>query len=75
MNNLEVTIKTKDLRKGAFAVMFGLTVGKAVGDLVSAGINGITTGLIKSMAKHGNKAAQVALKKAGVDDSDDEEDI
>ena len=58
MDVFEVTINAKDLRRAAIAVGFGLTVGKTIGHLVSGVINGATTEVIKSLAKHGNKAAQ-----------------
>ena len=53
----------KDLRKAAFAVGFGLTVGKAVGGMVEAVLNGMVISVTKAAAKHGNKTAQEVLQK------------
>lgn len=63
----------KDLRKAAFAVGFGFTVGKAVGGMVDAVLNGMVIGVTKAAAEHGNKTAQETLKKYGVKyESEDE---
>ena len=62
----KVNVSIKGLRKAAFIVGFGLTVGEAVGDLVSAAINGGTLGVIKGMAACGNKAAQKVCGNNGV---------
>lgn len=66
MNDFKITIKAKDLRRAAFAVGFGLTVGKAVGNFVGALIEGATTGMIQQMAKHGNGAAKKACEESGI---------
>lgn len=71
MDDISIKIDTKEVRKIAFAVGFGLTVGKAVGDLVSVLIDGATTGSIRCMAKHGNKVAQKACEKSGIDYQDE----
>lgn len=66
MDEFSVNLDAKNLRKAAFAVAFGLTVGKAVGDLASAVIGGGTEEVIKLMAKHGNGAAQKACENSGI---------
>ena len=65
MKDFNVNLDTKNLRKAAFAVGFGLTVGKAIGDLVSVGINGTVLGLIKGTAK-GVKSSQKAFENDSV---------
>ena len=59
-------IKAKDLERAAFAISFGLVVGKAAGELVGAAINGVTSGMIQLMAKHGNKVAQKACDENNI---------
>lgn len=54
------------IRKAAFAVGFGLTMGKFVGKCVIAGINGAVTGINRAMAKNGNKFAQEFCDKADI---------
>lgn len=56
----------KDLRKAAFAVGFGFTLGKAVGGYVEALLNGAMLGVTKAVTKHRNETVQEALKKSGV---------
>ena len=70
MDDFKITINAKDLRRAAFAVGFGLTVGKAVGDCVSALIGGATTGVVQLMAKHGNGAAKKACEENGIEYDD-----
>ena len=62
----KVNVSIKGLGKAAFVVGFGLTVGKKVGSLVSAFINGGTLGVIKGMAACGNKVAQEVCDNNGV---------
>ena len=71
MKDFNVNLDTKNLRKAAFAVGFGLTVGKAIGDLVSISINGIILGLIKSKAK-GVKSSQKAFENDSVKYAEEE---
>lgn len=66
MNNCKVTINARDLRRAAFVVGFGLTVGKAVGKLVVAAIDGTITGITKGMAAAGNKTAQCTCDNMGL---------
>lgn len=56
----------KDLRKAAFAVGFGFTVGKAVGKYAGAALDGAILGVAKVLAKKGNKTMQEVLKKNNV---------
>ena len=70
MDDFKITINAKDLRRAAFAVGFGLTVGKAVGDCVSALIGGVTGGAVQLMAKHGNGVAKKACEKNGIEYDD-----
>ena len=65
MKDFNVNLDTKNLRKAAFAVGFGLTVGKAIGDLVSIGINGTVLGVIKGIAKD-VKSSQKAFENDSV---------
>ena len=58
---------TKDFRKVAFAVGIGFTVGKEIGELIKAVLSGLEIGLIKGLAKNGNKTAQEVCKKAKID--------
>ena len=71
MKDFNVNLDTKNLRKAAFAVGFGLTVGKAIGDLVSISINGTILGLIKSTAK-GVKSSQKAFENDSVKYAEEE---
>ena len=67
MNKFKIEIKTKDLRKAAFAVSFGITVGKIVGDWVGAVITATGLGIAKGLTKHGNDIAQKVCKDSDLD--------
>ena len=71
MKDFNVNLDTKNLRKAAFAVGFGLTVGKAIGDLVSVGINGTVLGVIKGIAKD-VKSSQKAFENDSVKYAEEE---
>ena len=71
MKDFNVNLDTKNLRKAAFAVGFGLTVGKAIGDLVSVGINGAALGVIKGIAKD-VKSSQKAFENDSVKYAEEE---
>lgn len=58
---------TKDFRKAAFAVGIGFTVGKGIVGIINSALSGGTIGLIKGLAKNGNKTAQEICKKAKID--------
>lgn len=59
-------LSTKDLRKAAFAVGFGLYFGKAVGKIAETALNSAILGGFKSAAKNGNEFAQDICEKANV---------
>lgn len=61
-----VTIKTKDLRKAAFAIGFGLTVGKYMAEGLVFVEECISKDILRYMASHGNKYAQSACENAGL---------
>lgn len=64
----------KDLRKAAFAVGFGFTMGKAVAGLAETVLNGAVLGVISLAAKHGNKIAQEVCEKGGIEIESEKED-
>ena len=57
---------TKEIRKAAFAVGVGFTVGKKVGDILNCAFDGAIKGLMRYMAKEGNKIAQDVCKEANI---------
>lgn len=57
---------TKEIRKVAFAVGLGFTVGKNVGCVLDAVLDGVIEGIIRSKAKEGNEFAQTVCKKANL---------
>lgn len=61
-----VIIDTKNLRKAAFAIGFGLAMGKYVADGVIFVYECITKDILKTMASRGNKYAQNACEAAGL---------
>lgn len=61
-----VIIDTKNLRKAAFAIGFGLAMGKYVADDVTFIYECITKDICIAMASRGNKYAQNACKAAGL---------
>lgn len=61
-----VIIDTKNLRKAAFAIGFGLAIGKYVSDGVIFVEECISKDILMSMASRGNKYAQNACKAAGL---------
>ena len=62
----DLVLNTKNIRKVAFAVGFGLTLGKMAGDIVDSVLDGIARVTLKFMADKGNEAAQSICKEAGV---------
>ncbi len=56
----------KDLRKAAFAVGFGFTMGKVVDKMVEAALGGVVLGTVKFAAKEGNGIAQEVCEKADI---------
>lgn len=57
----------KDLRKAAFAVGFGVAMGKFAAKMTQAVITGIGLGTLKFAAKEGNEIAQEICKKAKIE--------
>lgn len=64
----------KDLRKAAFAVGFGFTMGKFAGDIVKAVITGAGLGTLKFAASEGSKIAKETCEKSGIDFEEKKED-
>ena len=56
----------KDLRKAAFAVGLGLSLGKYVGDLIGATIGGVVLIGVKHKAEKGDSDAQEICRAAKV---------
>lgn len=71
--NFEYRLTSKGVFRWAFALGAGLTVGKCVGDLVGAAINGAFGGFAIKAAKSGNKVMQNACDNAGVKYKDEPE--
>ena len=59
-------VNTKDIRRIAFAVGFGLTLGKSVAKLVDVAMNAATASIVKIYAKKGNKIAQDICEKTNI---------
>lgn len=62
----ELVLNTKSIRKIAFAVGFGLTLGKMAGGVVDSALDGIARETLKFMAGKGNETAQSICKETGV---------
>jgi len=62
----ELVLNTKNIRKVAFAVGFGLTLGKMAGGIVDSALKGVVRGTLKIMAGKGNEIAQIICKEADV---------
>lgn len=56
----------KDLRKAAFAVGFGFTIGKFAGDLVNAAIAGVGIRVLNFADNKDNKIAQETCEESGI---------
>lgn len=56
----------KDLRNMAFAVGFGLTIGKYFGNQLGSFINGAMKGTLIAFAKNGNEFSQNICKNTGL---------
>lgn len=65
----------KDLRKAAFAVGFGVAMGKFAAEMTQAVITGIGVGALKIAAKEGNEIAQEVCEKAKVDVEPKDEEV
>lgn len=57
----------KDLRKAAFAVAFGVTMGKFAAEMVQATITGVGLGTLKFAAKNGSEIAKETCEKSGIE--------
>lgn len=64
----------KDLRKAAFAVAFGATMGKFAAEMVKAVITGAGLGTLKFAASEGSKIAKETCEKSGIDFEEKKED-
>lgn len=62
-----VIIDTKNLRKAAFTIGFGLTMGKYIADDVNFVYECIIKDILMAMASRDNKHAQNACKAAGLE--------
>lgn len=56
----------KDLRKAAFAVAFGATMGKFAAEMTKAAINGVAIGTLKFAASEGSEIAKETCEKSGI---------
>lgn len=57
----------KDLRKAAFTVGFGLSMGKFAARMVQSAISGTVVGSFKFAAKNGNEFAKEVCEKSKID--------
>lgn len=64
----------KDLRKAAFAVGFGVAMGKFAAEMTQAVITGIGLGSLKVAAKKGNELAKEICEKSGIKVEDENKD-
>ena len=72
MTKTNISINTKDLRNAAIVIGFGLTVGKNLGKLVNAGINGITLGMLE-IVKRRKKSEQKSNKFSVIHNEEQDE--
>lgn len=66
MDEMKIVLNTTNIRKVAFAVGFGLTMGTFVGGCLKSAVNGAIKGSVRRMAEEGSKVAQDICKKANV---------
>lgn len=59
----DIILNTKNLRRVAFTVGFGLTLGKMTGDIVGSALDGFARGTLKFMAGKGTKRHKASAKK------------
>lgn len=71
MKEMMVLLNTKEIRKAACAVGFGLTIGKFAGDVVKDSILVLATGFLKHKAKKGDKVAQSCCDEANIEYDDE----
>lgn len=60
-------LSTKDIRKVAFAVGFGLALGKSMAGLVNTALDAMITGTIRELAKKDNHFAQDICEKMNIE--------
>lgn len=60
-------LNTKDIRKVAFAVGFGLAFGKSMAGLVNTAMDAAVTSTLKSLAKKDNPYAQDICRKLNIE--------
>ena len=70
----EFKISTKDLRKAAFAVGFGLALGKHAASWLETVVSGVFGNWMVNKAKNGDAWAQNICTKAGVNYKGDSEE-
>ena len=68
-----VVVNTKELRRAAFAIGFGLTFGKFAANVVGNALDTLATAVVKSLAKDGNKYAKAVCEKADISYEDSSE--
>lgn len=73
MDTVKLNLDLKNLRKAAFAVGVGLTVGKTVGDLISSGINGAVIGVSK-ICKSDHEKPSGNMQKNDIEHEENVED-
>lgn len=56
----------KDLRKAAFAVAFGATMGKFAAEMTKAAISGVGIGTLKFAAKEGSESLRKHARNLGI---------
>ena len=66
MKRVKIKVGSLGLGGAAFVVGLGLTVGKAVGNLVNAGIYGAIIGFSEAAAECRNETAQDVCKKSSI---------
>lgn len=67
MEETKLVLNLKNIRKVAFAAGVGFTVGKYVGGWVNAAMDGVTSGVLKSLAKHENETAQHVCERNNIE--------
>ena len=72
MEGLKFGINAKEVRKVAFAVGFGFTLGKLVAGLVSTGLDAVAANLAKRYANKGNSFAKTVCEHSGISYTDEE---
>lgn len=74
VNMKDITISKKDLRKAAFAVGFGLTLGKQVARWLEVAVSAAFGAWMVNKAEKGDAYAQTICKRANVNYDNDNGD-